>query len=175
MTSTTSNAVGAENPAARLQRELMTRYPDNFMMYADIFAMGCLLHFQGEHRAGLKLIDQVRIGLPAVGHKTYFAELLRALPGNELRFASAIQAHAEINALLGQAQRQLEASADGGQPAPAGLAQVTELHTRGAQFECPHCRTQIDGWQADPRGREDTCERCRQAFYIAPDATIIFD
>lgn len=168
-------AAGAETSAGRLQREIMTRYPDNFMMYADMFAMGCLLHLQGQHKAGLKLIDQVRRVLPTTGNKTYFADLLEALPGNELRFASEILAHAEINELLELAKRQLTSPAYLARPAPAGLAQVSEVHTRGVQFECPHCRTTVEGWQADPRGREDTCDRCHQQFYIAPDATVIFD
>lgn len=100
MSKTTQPATGAEISAGRLQRLLMERYPDNFMMYADLFAMGCLLHLQGHHRAGLKLIDQVRAALPATGHKTYYADLLDALPGNEIRFAGEIQAHSEINSLF---------------------------------------------------------------------------
>ncbi len=168
-------AAGAEISAGRLQREIMTRYPDNFMMYADMFAMGCLVHLQGQHKAGLKMIDQIRRALPTTGNKTYFADLLEALPGNELRFASEIQAHSEINDLLERAQRQHSSPAYTFRPAPAGLALVSEVHTRGARFECPHCRTAVEGWQADPRGREDTCDRCRQPFYIAPDATVIFD
>ena len=176
MNATTSPAAaGAETSAGRLQREIMTRYPDNFMMYADMFAMGCLLHLQGQHKAGLKLIDQVRRALPTTGHKTYFADLLEALPGNEMRFASEIQAHSEINDLLERTQRQHSSPAYVARSAPVGMAQVTELHTRGVQFACPHCRTEIEGWQADPRGREDTCDRCHQQFYIAPDATVIFD
>ncbi|MBY0242148.1 MAG: zinc-ribbon domain-containing protein [Burkholderiaceae bacterium] len=176
MNATTSPAAaGAETSAGRLQREIMTRYPDNFMLYADLFAMGCLLHLQGQHKAGLKLIDQVRRALPATGHKTYFVDLLEALPGNELRFAGEIQAHAEVNDLLELAQRQQAAPRYTARPAQAGLAKVTEVRTRGVQFNCPHCSTRIDGWQADPRGRDDKCDRCHQQFYIAPDATVIFD
>jgi len=58
------------SPAARLHAELVARYPDNFMLYANLFAMGCLMHLQGQHRAGLKLIDQVRRALPTTGTKT---------------------------------------------------------------------------------------------------------
>lgn len=100
MSKTTQPSTRAEISAGRLQRLLMERYPDNFMMYADLFAMGCLLHLQGHHRAGLKLIDQVRIALPATGNKTYYADLLDSLPGNEMRFAGEIQAHSEINSLF---------------------------------------------------------------------------
>lgn len=100
MTTTTQPTTRAEVSAGRLQRLLMERYPDNFMMYADLFAMGCLLHLQGHDRAGLKLIDQVRTALPATGLKTYYADLLDALPGNEMRFAGEIQAHSEINSLF---------------------------------------------------------------------------
>ena len=91
-----SNEISAE----RLRLALTALYPEKFMAYADLFAMGCLLHLQGKHRAGLKLIDQVRRALPATGHKTYFDELLHALPGNELRFAKDIHAHLEINELF---------------------------------------------------------------------------
>lgn len=175
MTSMTSTASRTDTSAERLQREIVRRYPDNFMMYADMFAMGCLLHLQGQHKAGRKLIDQVRRALPATGNKTYFADLLDALPGNEARFIGEIRAHLEVNELLELTQRQQASPAYAARPAPAGVAHVTEVHTRGAQFSCPHCRTQIDGWQADPRGREDTCDRCHQQFYVPPDATVIFD
>lgn len=100
MNTTASPTDRTEVSAGRLQRLLMERYPDNFMMYADLFAMGCLLHLQGHQRAGLKLIDQVRIALPATGQKTYYADLLDSLPGNEIRFAGEIQAHSEINSLF---------------------------------------------------------------------------
>lgn len=52
MSKTTQPTTRAEVSAGRLQRLLMERYPDNFMMYADLFAMGCLLHLQGHHRPG---------------------------------------------------------------------------------------------------------------------------
>lgn len=93
--------------AGRLQREIMTSYPDNFMLYADLFAMGCLLHLQGQHKTGRKLIDQVRRALPITGRKTYFSDLLHALPGNKARFIREIQAHLEVNELLELTQRQL--------------------------------------------------------------------
>jgi len=114
-------AAGAEISAGRLQREIMTRFPDNFMMYADLFAMGCLVHLQGHHKAGLKLIEQVRRDLPTTGNKTYFADLLAALPGNELRFAREIQAHAEINELFEVAERQRATPADAAVSAPADV------------------------------------------------------
>lgn len=42
----------------------------------------------------------MRSALPATGNKTYYADLLDALPGNEMRFAGEIQAHSEINSLF---------------------------------------------------------------------------
>jgi len=108
----TAPTLGAKTSAGLLQRELMTCYPDNFMIYAGPFAMGCLPHLQGQHRAGLKLIGQVRRVLPTTGNNPYFADLLAALPGNELRFAREIQAHPENNELFEFAQRQKATPSD---------------------------------------------------------------
>ncbi|MEX5748799.1 MULTISPECIES: hypothetical protein [Massilia] len=173
MSITASRAGDKQSPAARLHAELLARYPDNFMLYADLFAMGCLMHLQGQHRAGLKLIDQVRRALPTTGTKTYFSDLLHTLPGNEVRFAGEVQAHLEVNELFELAQRQL-ASPERASAVEAGLAVVTEVRTHNPSTDCPHCRTTFE-WHADPRGRQDTCDRCKQPFAIAHDATVIFD
>lgn len=166
---------GTEISAGRLQREIMARYPDNFMMYADVFAMGCLLHLQGQHKAGRKLIDQVRRALPTTGNKTYFADLLDALSGNEARFIGEIQAHLEVNELLELTQRQLSSPAYAGRPAPVGVAQATEVRVGHASVECPHCRTRADDWENDPRGQQRKCGSCWLSFYVAPHATVIID
>jgi hypothetical protein len=89
-----------DSSAESLRQLLMERYPDHFMAFADLFAMGCLLHLQGQRRAGRKLIDEVRAAVAVPGNKTYLCDLIDRLAGNELRFASEIQAHLEVNELL---------------------------------------------------------------------------
>jgi hypothetical protein len=159
--------------AERLRGLLAERFSDGHMAYADLFAMGCLLHLQGHHKAGRKLIDQVRTALPATGSKTYWVDLLHALPGNELRFAREIEAHSEVNDLLDLAERHAVSVMH--RSAPGGVLVATEVRTRGGSVQCPHCSTTVEGWQADPRGREDTCDHCKKPFAIAADATVIFD
>lgn len=86
--------------AERLRQLIDSRFPDTAMVFVDLFAMGCLLHLQGQHWAGLKLIREVRRAVEVPGHKTYLDDLIAHLPGNELRFASEIEAHGEVNELF---------------------------------------------------------------------------
>jgi hypothetical protein len=152
---------------------LVDQHPDNHLAFRDLFAMGCILHLQGAEKTGRKLIQEVRHALPSLSSKTFWAELLHALPGNELRFAREIEAHSEVNDLLDLAQRQAVAAIV--VSAAEGVPVVTEVRTRGGSVQCPHCSTTVEGWQADPRGREDTCDHCEKPFAIAADATVIFD
>jgi hypothetical protein len=108
---TSTNILSAD----RLRRIILDRHPDNFMAFSDLFAMGCLLHLQGQHRAGRKLIDQVRGAVTVPGNKTYLADLVGQLAGNELRFAGEIHAHQEINELL-------DAERDRGYMTDSGIA-----------------------------------------------------
>lgn len=66
----------------------------------DLFGLGCWLHQQGKHEAGLKAIDSA---LKAINldeqNKTLFRAVLDHLAGNERRFSAAICAHVEINDL----------------------------------------------------------------------------
>jgi hypothetical protein len=78
----------------------MKRYPDQFMAFADLFAMGCLLHLQGEKLVGRKLVVQVLDAVAEHGNKMYFSSLIGSLEGNEERFAGEIQAHLEVNDLF---------------------------------------------------------------------------
>ncbi len=67
----------------------------------DLFAVGCWLHATGERDAGLKAVDTA---LKAINldreNKSLFLAIVDRLAGNEFRFAKAIEAHHEINALI---------------------------------------------------------------------------
>lgn len=89
-----------EISADRLRLLILQRHPDNFMAFADLFALACLLHAQGQQVAGRKLFDQVAGAVKERGNLTYLRELLDALEGNEFSFASQIHAHLEVNELL---------------------------------------------------------------------------
>lgn len=90
-----------------------------------------------------------------------------------MRFAGEVQAHLDVNELFELAHRQLSLP-ERAAAVKAGLAVVAEVRTRNPSTDCPHCRTTFE-WHADPRGRHDTCDRCKQPFAVAPDATVIFD
>lgn len=49
---------------------------------------------------------------------------------------------------------------------------VTQIRARNAEFDCPHCGAEVIGWLNDPRGREDTCDECKQPYFIADDASV---
>ena len=91
--------------ASPLKQVLMRRFPDHFMVYADLFAMGCLLHFQGERGVAYTLINQV---LKTVDHKPEadsLNALLARLTGNEMRFAQEMQPSPEIQELWRRAAK----------------------------------------------------------------------
>jgi hypothetical protein len=100
----------AKQSAERLRQLIDDRFPDAAMVFVDLFAMGCLLHLQGQHRAGLKLIREVRRAVEAPGCKTYLDDLIAHLPGNELRFSREIEAHCEVNELFRLEQERQSAS-----------------------------------------------------------------
>lgn len=70
------------------------------MAFADLFAIGCLLHAQGHKVAGRKLIDQVAGAVKEHGNQTYLSDLRDGLDGNEFIFAGQVHAHLEVNDLL---------------------------------------------------------------------------
>jgi hypothetical protein len=88
---------------ACLQTILRHRFPDQFTAFADLFAMGCLLHYQGERCAAHRLIGQVFDTIGQSADKTYFASLLLRLSGNEMRFACEIQPSREVRELCDRA------------------------------------------------------------------------
>jgi len=49
---------------------------------------------------------------------------------------------------------------------------VTQIRARNAECDCPHCGAEVIGWLNDPRGREETCDECKQPFTIAADASV---
>lgn len=106
----------AQQSAETLRHLIDGRYPNTALVFVDLFAMGCLLHLQGQRRAGLKLIREVRHAVEEPGQKTYWEDLIAHLPGNELRYASEIQAHVEVNELFElEQQRQAAPSSQSGE------------------------------------------------------------
>jgi hypothetical protein len=97
-----------EISADRLRQLILLRHPDNFMAFADLFALGCLLHAQGQKIAGRKLIEQVAGAVKERGNQTYLSDLRDGLEGNEFIFASQVHAHHEVNELL-DAERKRQA------------------------------------------------------------------
>jgi hypothetical protein len=105
----------AKQTAETLRHLIDDRYPDAALVFVDLFAMGCLLHLQGQRRAGLKLIREVRHAVEGAGQKTYWDDLIAQLPGNELRYAREIEAHLEVNELFElEQQRQATSAPVGG-------------------------------------------------------------
>lgn len=92
-----------EPPAdgARLLKLLQTQHGKQAQMHADLIAMGCWFHWQGNRTAGIKAIKEVFLTLPQRGNKQYFDSLLDGLPGHERWLVRAVEAHSEINDLFG--------------------------------------------------------------------------
>lgn len=78
--------------------------PERPQMLADMFAMGCLLHFQGERSAGAALIGQVFEQVKGPATPGYLNALVDNLSGNELRFAREIEPSAPLRTLCDRAQ-----------------------------------------------------------------------
>ncbi|MRW82648.1 hypothetical protein GJ698_00905 [Pseudoduganella sp. FT26W] len=86
--------------AVNLRHMLAKQFPDQFMALTDLFAVGCLMHYQGERCASHRLMAQVSDTLCHPAEKNYFALLLNRLSGNELRFAREIKSSLEVIALF---------------------------------------------------------------------------
>lgn len=65
-----------------------------------------------------------------------------------------------------------QAGAAGGNVMTEARKVATQVRARNASCDCPHCGAELDGWAVDPRGRETTCDECKQPFTIAPDASV---
>jgi len=74
--------------------------PTERVLYKDFFATACHLHATGSETAGAKLLQTLFDHLGRNMRKTYFANLISTLPGNEERYAMGINAHLEINKLF---------------------------------------------------------------------------
>lgn len=68
--------------------------------YSNLFALGCYLHLQGQHEAGRRACNSMLDALGDNLRKTYFAKLMKALPGNEAKFACMLYADREIEQLF---------------------------------------------------------------------------
>ncbi|WP_454727904.1 MULTISPECIES: hypothetical protein [Cupriavidus] len=86
---------------ARLLKLLQTQHGKQAQLHADLIAMGCWLHWQGQRTAGIKAIREVFATLPQHGNRQYFDTLLNKLPGHEAWLVRAAEAHSEINDLFG--------------------------------------------------------------------------
>lgn len=91
--------------ARDLQRMLQDRHPNRSQMLADMFAMGCLLHFQGERSAASMLIGQVFESVRGDGEPEYLTALLNGISGNELRLACEIAPSTELRELCDRARQ----------------------------------------------------------------------
>jgi hypothetical protein len=91
--------------AKDLRMMLMHRYPVHYMSFVDLFALGCLLHYQGERSAGQKLVCQVIDKVSDPGPGGQFGDLLKNLPGNEIRFLTEIGPDTEVRHLCDRTTR----------------------------------------------------------------------
>jgi len=91
--------------ALYLQQILRDRHPHRSQMLADMFAMGCLLHFQGERSAGSIVIGQVIDAVRAAGEMDYLTILLDSIPGNEMRLACEIAPSMALRELCDRARQ----------------------------------------------------------------------
>lgn len=90
--------------AVYLRQMLARRHPEHVVLFADMFAVACLLHYQGERRAGTTLMARVFDAVRDGATQPYLAALLANLPGNEVRFAQEVEPHRELSALCVRAR-----------------------------------------------------------------------
>jgi hypothetical protein len=90
--------------ATQVRQMLIRRFPDHFMLFVDLFAMGCLLHMQGERFAGYRLVAQVLDTAVEPAEKCQLTSLLKNLSGNEARLAREIQPNLELSQLCERAE-----------------------------------------------------------------------
>lgn len=70
--------------------------PTDAILFRDTFALACYLHLEGNKGAGIKLCETLFEKIGWNSNKTYFSEIIKAIPGNEKKFALKILAHGEI-------------------------------------------------------------------------------
>lgn len=49
---------------------------------------------------------------------------------------------------------------------------ATSVRASRAAVDCPHCGEEQDGWMVDPRGCEQTCDKCKRPYKVAHDALV---
>ncbi|QBE66371.1 hypothetical protein [Pseudoduganella lutea] len=91
--------------ALYLQQILQDCHPTRCQMLADMFAMGCLLHYQGERSAASILIGQVFDSVRSTGEREYLSTLMDSISGNELRLAFEIAPSMELKELCNRARQ----------------------------------------------------------------------
>jgi len=97
--------VEAHTRAAATLRQLLThQHPEHFMLFVDQFAMGCLLHLQGERAAAYRLIAQVLAAAGDSHEKRQLAGLLKDLSGNEVPLVREIGPNPELLQLCERVQ-----------------------------------------------------------------------
>ncbi|GGX77066.1 hypothetical protein GJV26_16820 [Massilia dura] len=91
--------------ALYLQQILQDYHPTRSQMLADMFAMGCLLHYQGERSAASMLIGQVFDAVRNIEEREYLSTLMDSISGNELRLACEIAPSMELRELCDRARQ----------------------------------------------------------------------
>jgi hypothetical protein len=89
-----------EISAVKLHELICEAHPQHAMIFADQFALGCLLHMQGHKAVGRKLVSEVVASVQQPGNKIYLHSIRDSLEGNERRYAAEIQAHSEVNEVI---------------------------------------------------------------------------
>ena len=52
------------------------------------------------------------------------------------------------------------------------LAVASSIRASHVELDCPNCGALIEGWNRDPRGLEDACDKCKKPYRIARDADV---
>lgn len=58
--------------------------------------------------------------------------------------------------------------------AKSDVLRVTEVKARDFAVACPKCGHVAEAWVCDPRGREDTCDKCGTKYFVAANADVTF-
>lgn len=85
--------------ALYLKQMLISRHPDHFMFLVDLFAVGCILHLQGECAAGQLLVARALHAVADPASTSYTDFLLKSLSGNEISFIRDIDPSPALRAL----------------------------------------------------------------------------
>lgn len=85
----------------KILRDAIHELPNNLALaVADLFALGCYIHKQGNTQAGLKAITTAIKMCNNTNRNIAFNKIITNIDGNEDTFARQIGAHLEINKLF---------------------------------------------------------------------------